>query len=103
MFVILIFMSDSTALPIIEKTYQLYKPLVVINTKVEKAHRYSLAVSTEQSVLDLLETLLSAASAPKAHKATYLVKAQSKLDIIRLKLRLYLELGLANTAKIFQL
>ncbi len=83
--------------------YQLYKPLVIVNAKVEKAHRYSLASSTEQTVLDLLETLLSAASAPKAHKTTYLIKAQAKLDILRLKLRLYLELKLANTTKIFQL
>lgn len=96
-------MSESATLPIIEKVYHIYKPLAGINTKVEKAHRYSLGASTEQTVLDLLELLLMARSAPKTHKAAYLLKAQAKLDTLQFKLRLYLELGLANPTILFQL
>jgi hypothetical protein len=95
--------STSTTLPIINKTYQLYKPLVIINAKLEKAHRHSLGASTEQSVLDLLELLFMAAHAPKTHKSAYLLKAQAQLDTLRLKLRLYLELKLANETKLFQM
>jgi hypothetical protein len=96
-------MSDAAAtLPIIEKTYGVYKQLVGLNTKLDKAHRYSLGVNSEQSVLDLLELLFMAQHAPKTHKATYLLKAQAQLDTLRLKLRLYLELKLVNETKIFQ-
>ena len=44
-----------------------------------------------------------AKNAPKALKAGYLIKATSKLEIAMFKLRLMLELGLANETKIFQL
>lgn len=70
---------------------------------MEKAHRYGLGVSTEKSVLSLLELLSMAQHAPKAHKAAYLLKSQAQLDILRLKLRLYMELRLANETKLFQL
>jgi hypothetical protein len=99
-------MSDSSAtatLPIIEKTYGVYKQLVSVNTKLEKAHRYSLGTSSEQSVLSLLELLSMAQHAPKPHKGAYLLKAQAQLDTLRLKLRLYLELKLANETKLFQM
>ncbi len=102
---ILTSMSDSSAatLPIIEKAYGNYKQLALINAKLEKAHRYGLGVSTEQSVLSLLELLFMAQHAPKAHKGAYLLKAQAQLDTLRLKLRLYLELKLANETKLFQM
>ena len=98
-------MSDSSAatLPIIEKTYSVYKQLVSINSKMEKAHRYGLGSSSEQSVLSLLELLFMAQHAPKPHKGAYLLKAQAQLDTLRLKLRLYLELKLANETKLFQM
>ncbi|PIZ63186.1 hypothetical protein COY17_01025 [Candidatus Saccharibacteria bacterium CG_4_10_14_0_2_um_filter_52_9] len=47
--------------------------------------------------------VINAQHAPKAHKAAYLLKAQAQLDILRLKLRLYMELKLANETKLFQL
>lgn len=96
-------MSDAATLPIIEKTYGSYKQLAILNTKLEKAHRFVLGASAEQSVLALLELLFIASYAPKAQKAAYLLKAQAALDTLRLKLRLYLELKLANETKIFQL
>lgn len=100
---ILMSMSDSTTLPIIEKSYGVYKQLVTINSKLDKAHRFVLGASSEKSVLGLLELLFMAQHAPKSHKAAYLIKAQSELDVLRLKLRLYLELKLANETKIFQM
>ncbi len=81
----------------------MYKPIVLINSKVAKIHRYSLASGTEQTILELLELLIGASVAPKTHKGAYLVKAQSEMSILQLKLRLYLELELANPTKLFQL
>jgi len=43
-----------------------------------------------------------AKNAPKPIKVSYLIKAQSYLEIAVLKLRLFLELEIANETKIFQ-
>ena len=43
-----------------------------------------------------------AKNAPKPLKAVYLIKASSHLETSTLKLRLFLELGVANETKIFQ-
>ncbi len=89
-------------LPIIDATYRLYKQLYDINQKLAKQQRYALGASTEQSLLALLEQLFLAQHAPKPHKATYLMRANAQLDTLRLKLRLYLELELANETRLFQ-
>lgn len=49
-----------------------------------------------------MQELILAKNAPKPLKLTYLLKAQSHLEITTLKLRLFLELNLANQTKIFQ-
>ena len=49
-----------------------------------------------------MEELIMAKNAPKSLKSGYLIKALSKQEIAALKLRLYLELNLANETKIFQ-
>jgi len=46
---------------------------------------------------------IMAKNAPKPAKAQYLIKANAMLEIITLKLRLLLDLKLANETKIFQL
>lgn len=95
--------SSAATLPIIEKTYSAYKQLVAANRKLEKTYRYGLGVSTDQSMLNLLELLFMAGHAPKAQKAAYLLKARTVLEVLRLKLRLYLELKLTNETKLFQM
>ena len=91
------------SLPIINKSYDLYKGSIEINEKLRKRWKYGLGLSLETSVLDCLENLIMAKNAPKPLKAGYLIKAMSKLEITLFKLRLMLELGLANETKIFQL
>jgi len=94
-------MSDE--LPIITRAYALYKPIDSINETLPKRRRYSLGNSTEQTLLELLRHLLTAKHAPKTHKSLHLLKAQSELELLRFKLRLYLELGIANETRIMQL
>jgi len=90
------------SLPIINKTYEVYKTVISINDTLAKRWRYSLGSSIENSILNLLENLIMAKNAPKPLKAGYLIKAGSKLEISALKLRLLLELKLYNETKIFQ-
>lgn len=77
--------------------------MVSLNHKLDKRWRYSLGLSSENTVLGLLDQLIRAKNAPKPLKVAYLIEASSQLEILRLKLRLLLELKLVNETKIFQL
>jgi len=96
----LIFMD--TAFPVINRTYDLYKLVVDTNDHAEKRWRYSLCMSLETSVLACLEACIMARHAPKTMKAPYLIKASAHLETAVLKLRLMLELEIANETRIFQ-
>lgn len=91
------------SLPIINKTYEVYKNLVDINHKLNKRWLYSLGVSTENSLLDVLEKLIMAKNAPKTLKAGYLIKASASLEVATMKIRLLLEFKLVNETSIFQI
>jgi len=90
------------SLPIINKTYEIYKVIITLNLKLEKRWRYGLGLSLENSLLDCMEHLIMAKNAPKPVKSAYLIKASSQLEVATLKLRLYLELQLVNETGIFR-
>ena len=89
-------------LPVINLTYEIYKIVVDMVNHMEKRWRYSLGIELEKTILALLGRLIMAKNAPKPLKAPYLIEASSHLEIATLKLRLFLELGIANETKIFQ-
>lgn len=91
------------SLPVINKTYELYKGIIEVCDKLQKRWRYTLGSHIENSLLECLENLVMAKNAPKTFKAGYLIKAVAKLEVTMLKLRLLLELKLANETKILQL
>ncbi len=80
----------------------MYKLVADINIHSEKRWRYSLGQSLENTVLAGLENLIMAKNAPKPLKANFMIKANAQLEIATLKLRLFLELKVANETKIFQ-
>jgi uncharacterized protein YehS (DUF1456 family) len=90
------------SLPIILRTYDAYKSIVEISAHCEKRWRYSLAASTEKSILELMEQLIQAKNAPKQMKIVFLLNASSHQEILLFKLRLFLELKAANETRIFQ-
>lgn len=89
-------------LPVINRTYELYKLTVDLVGHMEKRWRYSLGQSLETSVMDCFETLILAKNAPQGLKAGYLLQASSALEIAVFKLRLAMELGAGNETKLFQ-
>jgi len=89
-------------LPIINRTYDLYKQVVDISESLNKRWRFSLGRSVEDTVLSLLSELIMAKNAPRPLKAGYLIRACALQETCMLKLRLCLELKLANETKIFQ-
>lgn len=76
--------------------------MVDIINHTEKRWRYSLGSSAEATILDCLKELIMAKNAPKTLKMPYLLRASSHVEIATLKLRLFLELDIANETKIFQ-
>jgi len=83
--------------------YELYKEIFLISNSLPKNTKYSLGQSMEKSVLDLLETLIYSKNASLPLKQTYLLKSQANLEIMTMKIRLLLELKLANETSIFQI
>jgi hypothetical protein len=59
-------------------------------------------MSLENSIMSLLQDLIMAKNAPKPTKSSYLIRSQSHLEVSTLKLRLFLDLKIANETKIFQ-
>lgn len=90
------------SLPIILRAYDLYKQVVEIVAHSEKQWRYGLGQGLERSVLDCMSELIMAKNAPKALKAGYLIRASGHQEIATLKLRLCLELKVANETMLFQ-
>lgn len=89
-------------LPIINRTYDLYKQIIDITEHLTKRWRLTLGKSIEDTVLSLLSELIMAKNAPKPLKAGYLIRACAHQETCMLKLRLCLELKLVNETKIFQ-
>lgn len=77
--------------------------LSVIRNALSKRFRHSLGEKVEKSVLELLSMLIYSKNAPKALKSAYLIKAQTELEMLVLKLRLLLEMELVNETKVFQM
>ena len=92
----------SSELSIINRTYELIRFTIPICQELPKRWRFGLGASLEQSTYTLLEQLVLAKNAPQSLKATYLIKAQSHLEIVTFKYRLLLDLKLTNETKIFQ-
>lgn len=83
--------------------YEVYKHSIQISDALSKRWRYSLGISIEKSILEVLELLVTAKNAPKPMKASFLLKASSILEVTTLKIRLLLELQLVNETRVFQL
>jgi hypothetical protein len=90
-------------LSVITKTYELYKHFTNINATIPKLHRYGLGEKVLAQNLDLLANLIKAKNAPRATKAAYLLNASTNIEILRLELRLYLDLKLTNQTQVFQM
>ncbi len=74
-----------------------------MNNHIEKRWRLSLGASLENTILECLSQLIMAKNAPKTFKAGYLLKASGTLEVAVYKVRLLLELRIANETKIFQI
>ena len=90
-------------LPVIAKTYEVYKKLIELNQTVNKAYRISASEPAITTCHQLLVELLTAKHAPKAVKEQFLIKAHAQAEVLSLQIRMILELKLANETNCLKL
>jgi len=90
-------------LPVINRTQELYENVCKITEKLPALKRQTIGRRLEDSILQLLELLIMAKHAPKAHKGAYLIRASARAEIIQFKLRILLTQKLANETTLHQL
>ena len=76
-------------IPIVHSLYEIYAVWHRLVLKFPKIERYALGQTCSQLLLEIIERILAAASIPnKTTKAIYLQQASSKLDTLKLLIRL---------------
>lgn len=74
--------------PIIQKTYDFYKELYLTIEKMPKKDKYSLGEKLSKATFELLEFLIAASYSQKDQKSAYLNRANIKLDLLKILIRL---------------
>lgn len=77
-------------IPILKKAYELYKMLHAYRAAVPKADRFSVYERSETLLVEIIELLLQAGYL-KGDKIDYLERASTKLNVLRLFIRLMKE------------
>lgn len=79
---------EENDIPIFKKLYELYKLIHLYRASVPKADRYTLWKRAEDTCIELLELVITAGQLNQQQKAAYLTKASTKLNLLRIFIRL---------------
>lgn len=90
-------------LSVISSSFEVYKKLVELNTKIDKKYRHTLSETAALTCLKTLEQLIEAKHAPKTMKSTYLIEAAASSELLALQIRAILELHLENETNLLKL
>lgn len=94
---------DMEELPVISKTYEIYKKLIELNQTVDKSYRISVSEPAIKICVQTLEQLFIAKYAPKTIKEQFLIRANAQAELLALQIRTILELKLANETNCLKL
>lgn len=75
-------------IPILNKTYDLYKTLNQYRNQIAKTDRHTIYERIERTTLDIIEHLYLAGHAQPSQRTLILEKASAKLNLLRLLIRL---------------
>lgn len=90
-------------LPVILRTQELYNKLPLVTSKLPSLQKQTIGRRAEDAILSVLELLIMAKHAPKAHKSVYLIKATAQAELAQFHLRILLEQKLPNETTLHQL
>ena len=82
---------DEFDIPIFKKSYDLYKTFYGYRNLIPKQDRYTIWQRCESLILDILEGILLVSQAQKTEKLSILEKASTKLNLLRIFIRLMKE------------
>ncbi len=86
-------------IPIFQKIYKLYKDVYGLRKTVPKQDRYTLWQKCENLILEILENILLASQLSKIEKMPVLIKSSSKLNLLRVFIRLCRETRVIDNKK----
>ena len=89
--------------PIIAKTYELYREIHALQKSIPKTDRHSLWVRVQNSTIDVLEGLLQVGYLSPENRISALIKISAKVDILRVFLRLASDTKAINNKKYLHL
>lgn len=75
-------------IPIFKKAYELYKQFHDIRNKMPKQERYTLFQKSENTLLEVIEGILTASQLSKEEKLPVLKNTASRINLLRVFLRL---------------
>ena len=90
-------------LPVIAKTYEVYKKIQELNDGLDKKYRNSIGEPLIRRCEEVLRQLLVAKYAPKAIREQFLIKSNAEAELLSLQLRSVLERKLANETNILKI
>lgn len=82
---------DDSDIPILKKSYELYRTFHEYRRSVPKAERFTLYERGENAILDVVECILEAGYLKSGNKSALLDRASMKLNVLRFLIRLLKE------------
>lgn len=86
-------------IPIFQKTYELYKLFYQFSPHFPKKDRYTIGQRIENSMLEVIEGIVTASQLSKSEKLPILQKTSIKLDLLKVIIRLCKDLKILDNKK----
>jgi len=90
---------SSIEIPLIKKLYELYKYAHKSVSIFPKHERYSLGEKIEANILEAIELSVFGNAQPKNFKESYLLKANAKVEVLKILFRLALDNDFINSTQ----
>lgn len=90
-------------IPILQKTYDLYKLFYQYSLNFPKKDRFGIGQRCENQIMDLIEALIKASKARRENKKILLYDISTQLDILKIFIRLMKELNILDIKKYIQI
>lgn len=92
----------SIEIPLIKKLYELYKYAHKSISVFPKHERYSLGEKIETNILEAIELSVFGNAQPKNFKDAYLLKANAKIEVLKILFRLAIDNKFINETQYLQ-
>ena len=90
---------DEFNIPIFKKSYDLYRTFYGYRNLIPKQDRYTIWQRCESLILDILEGILLVSQVQKTEKLSILEKTSTKLNLLRIFIRLMKEIKAIDNKK----